>query len=242
MSDTAASDAQGSPALPSAEPVYVFKDPTTLSNWLIGVMAFGFVVGAISIFSSWMQLEFLWGVQSGAYDQGALTALAEQNDNRQRVVAGVYAVAIIASIVLFCFWIPRVSRNVRALGAKGMKISPRWAVGWYLIPIANLFMPYRAMKEIWRASKAPMAWETVKRGAILPWWWGLFLVSGMLGNMEFRLEMGATTLPQLTFSTQVSILSDIVYSIASLAAIALVREIRNMQATARGSHEAGPES
>lgn len=240
MSDAAASETPppSSVALPSpdqAEPVYVFKDPTTLSNWLIAVIALGVVIAAVSIFSNWLQLQFLWDVEGGAYDQAAIAAPAEQNDSRQQIVAIPFFAAIFATIVLFCFWIPRVARNARALGAKGMRISPGWAVGWYFIPFANLFMPYRAMKEIWKASKVPTAWEAVPRGAILPWWWGLFLISNMLGNAEFRLSLSAETMQQLILSTQVSIASDIAHIVASLAALTLVRQIQNMQTVARAA-------
>lgn len=211
------------------KPDFTFKSPALLSNWLIGFLVLGIVVSIVSVVSNWMQLEFLWKLQSGDYDQSSLMTLATQNDDRQSIVTSAYAIPILGNIILFCFWINLVARNTRAMGAENMKISPRWAVGWFFIPVASLYMPYRAMKEIWCASKAPKAWETVERGSILPWWWALFLIVSVVGKIEIRFAITAKTVPELIRSTHVSIVSDFIYLIACLTVIALVWQIREFQ-------------
>ena len=69
----------------------------------------------------------------------------------------------ITCIVLYCVWVYRANKNARALGALGMKHTPGWCVGWFFVPIANLFMPYQAVREIYQASdpKADLSsWES----------------------------------------------------------------------------------
>jgi hypothetical protein len=71
----------------------------------------------------------------------------------QGIIAILQLVNLVVLIVLFCIWIYRANSNARQLGATDMQFSPGWSVGWYFIPIANLWKPYQAMCEIWRASR-----------------------------------------------------------------------------------------
>ena len=54
--------------------------------------------------------------------------------------------------ITFLKWIYRTNFNLRALSQERMSFTPGWSVGWYFVPIANLFKPYQAMKEIWANS------------------------------------------------------------------------------------------
>jgi hypothetical protein len=132
-------------------------------------------------------------------------------------------------MVLFAMWIYRANYNARQLGAQGMKFSPGWSVGYYFIPLFNLWRPYQAMKEIWKASKNPQSWEREKRGAILPWWWFSWLITCMLGQASFRAALRAKETEQLLLSTSITIASDIVDIIATIIALILVKQIHEMQ-------------
>ena len=55
-------------------------------------------------------------------------------------------------MVVFCMgaiWIYRSNYIVRYLGAKEMKFTPGWSIGWYFIPIVCFWKPYQALKEIY---------------------------------------------------------------------------------------------
>ena len=58
----------------------------------------------------------------------------------------------LATAIVFFIWLYRANANVRALGADDMMGSPGLGVGWFFIPLANLFMPYMTVRDIWRAS------------------------------------------------------------------------------------------
>lgn len=93
----------------------------------------------------------------------------------------------IAGIVFFCMWKHCVCSNAYALGGmkKSLKpITPGWAVGYYFIPIVSLWKPYQAMKEIWLASV-----DGKRPSAILGTWWTLWIFSGIIGNISFRLTL-----------------------------------------------------
>src|SRR3989338_3160625 len=59
------------------------------------------------------------------------------------------------------------------------------------VAFLRLVRPYRAMKEIWQASKNPDGWNNEPAPPLLSWWWGLLLISGFLGQASLRLALRA---------------------------------------------------
>ncbi|WP_420138566.1 DUF4328 domain-containing protein [Sphingomonas sp.] len=88
----------------------------------------------------------------------------------------------IATVIVMGCWIYRASANAHAL-AGNLTVRPGWAVGWYFIPIAHLFKPFDAMKEIWLASHDPRNWQGHAAPLRLLVWWGLWVVTLCLHNM-----------------------------------------------------------
>jgi hypothetical protein len=155
--------------------------------------------------------------------------LAAANDHRQQIVAIVYLIVSIAIVVLFCFWIYRANCNARALGAVGMTFTPGWSVGWFFVPIASLWKPFQAVREIWKASVDPINWYDLLTDPLLGWWWAGFIVSNILGQIAFRLSMAAETVDSLQSATIAEILSDAADIVATILALALVERLYRIQ-------------
>jgi hypothetical protein len=207
-----------------------FRDPTQLTRWLRYFLYASIAIDAIALFSDVLQYQLLSDFKLGIYSSGALaTAAAEANDQRQKVIGLFQAGVAITTIILFAMWIYRANFNARSLGAQNMKFTPGWSVGYYFIPFLNLWRPYQAMKEIWKASKNPTSWESEERGAILPWWWFLFLIAGMFDNASFRTSMSAKEIHGLITSTGITIASNVVSILATIIALVLVGKIYEMQ-------------
>jgi len=136
---------------------------------------------------------------------------------------------ILLTGIIFLMWIHRANRNARRLGAQGMTFTPGWSVGWYFIPIANLWKPYYAMKEIWQASTAPTSWPSQKPPSLLSTWWTLWIVSNVLSNLSFRMSMRAAAGSEPVSSEIVALMSDLVNVPLCLVSIRLVREIIRLQ-------------
>src|SRR3546814_19857585 len=49
------------------------------------------------------------------------------------------------------------------------------SVGWFCVPIANLWMPFQAMRQLSKASAKPGDWEAADTSALLAWWWLFWL-------------------------------------------------------------------
>lgn len=145
-------------------------------------------------------------------------------------VRGLIAADRLAIIVLFCVLMPRATRNARVLGSP-MSMSPGWAVGYFFIPIMNLWKPYQAMKEIWQGSDPDPAVDAlrVRVPALIPWWWGTYLGhwlgTGVIGNVNAYLSGHGGYAIALRLSTGRSVVS----IAAALLAIVVVRGVARRQ-------------
>jgi hypothetical protein len=148
---------------------YLYKDLTTLTCWAKWLLRASLAVSVISVISGIMEYRLLQAIAAGQFDSDAeMTAAARANDLRQGIIGVAYIVLLLATSVVVLVWIYGANRNAHAIGATGMRFTPGWAVGWYFIPIFNLWKPYQAMKEIWKASADPGNWQAQPRSALLP--------------------------------------------------------------------------
>jgi hypothetical protein len=93
-------------------------------------------------------------------------------------------VVMLAAEIVWLFWQHHATENLWARGYDGLKIRPGWAVGWWLIPVAHLFMPCVAMLELDRRSTA----DGVPRrasGSIGAWWaaWLAYSLVPLIGSL-----------------------------------------------------------
>jgi hypothetical protein len=131
-----------------------------------------------------------------------------------------FTLSIITGIT-FLRWIYRSNKNLRALSGESMTFTPGWSVGWYFLPMANLWKPYQAMKEIWRVSHRG---HTASH-AVVGWWWALWLVSSFLGQLAFRLGMRADDASGYAESAMTYIISDGLDVILTVVALVMVTQI-----------------
>ena len=114
---------------------------TRILQWMLRIGAAMLVVTAIS---SLMQITLL----SRDYTQEE----AVSNFQREALVAIAQLFLFIAIAIVFGRWIVRAHRNLVPLGATYLEYRPGWAVGFFFIPILNLWKPYQAMKALWQNS------------------------------------------------------------------------------------------
>jgi hypothetical protein len=145
-------------------------------------------------------------------------------------------VVTLSTSVVFLMWVYLANVNARGLGAQGMSYSPGWAVGWYFVPIWNLWKPFLAMKEIWQASENPVAWSSLKTPRLLRIWWTLWISNNFLGYLTFVISFvsGVERAAGAGHSAAVAsgiigIVSNLVAIPLCLVAIRMVREIFRMQ-------------
>lgn len=125
----------------------------------------------------------------------------------------------IITAVFFLKWTYRTSKNLHMLAGGAWNCSAGGAVGWYFVPIATLFKPYQAMREIWtKAHKA-----RTPNTKLLPGWWTLWIISTIFGQILLRQTGEVVSDYQMIAVTQ--IISDLIDIALGFTAIALVSNI-----------------
>jgi hypothetical protein len=138
------------------------------------------------------------------------------------LVVGLFQIVLTIFLgITFLRWIYRANKNLHALAPGAMGFSPGWSVGWFFIPIANLFKPYQVMKEIWSAARRGLAGGR----SLLGWWWCLWIVSNLLGRMALKLALRAKDAQGYTHSAVASVFSDALDIALNIVALMLVTAI-----------------
>jgi hypothetical protein len=123
--------------------------------------------------------------------------------------------------VTFLRWIYRANQNLQALSTAPMTFSPGWSVGWYFVPIANLFKPYLVMKEIWIVAHRGLSTESL----LLGWWWGLWIVSNFVARFSIKFGFHADNAEGDARSAIVDAVSDGIDIALTIVALMLVSAI-----------------
>ncbi len=143
----------------------------------------------------------------------------------------------LAGAIVFLFWLYRVSANLPALGVQDMRWSPGWAVGWWFIPVMNIFRPYQVVKEIWLASSAdaqPGAWRDGPVSSILGLWWLVFLAGRIVIAIASRMNRSTGVDIDAYISAFVlHILGGLIWAFGAYLAIKIIREIDRRQSLPR---------
>lgn len=119
---------------------------------LIALLCAFILIEAATAVSRGFTIALLGTVQAGVgVDQG----LAQSDDDRTALLAAIYLVLLLATMVTYCLWLRGASQRAHTVSGGNMGITPGWAVGWHFVPFANLVMPFRTVLEIWKVSANP---------------------------------------------------------------------------------------
>lgn len=200
------------------------RDLSGLTRWLKGFLIAGNVATFVGLITVSIELaKLLGGGWSRSGDSLTLGDVGVALFGLLQVgMAGV-------SGILLLRWIYCANANVRIMGATGLRFTPRGAILWYFIPLPNLWKPYQAMKEIWRASVDPENWRQVKVPKLLPLWWTLAIMSLFLSNAALWAEMQVGGFTGKVITNIVMIVSDLVDIPLNFVAIVLITQINDAQ-------------
>ncbi len=214
-----------------------FKNPQKLTSWVKYFLYMQIIISLVALGSGYMEYQLLSDYSNGVYtSQEQAVADGEASDARQGIVGIMQMIIFIISGILILKWIYRANYNSRQLGAEEMQFTPGWSVGWCFIPIASLWKPYQAMKEIWKASHDADNWKESNVPALLPWWWFLFIISSLLGNVSLRVTLRAEELEELLNANIITQISDISSIPLALVTMAVIMNIHKAQMSRAINH------
>jgi uncharacterized protein DUF4328 len=171
----------------------------------------------------------------------------QQLDRADGWVNGTSAIGgllFLATVIVWCIWQHHTQVNAVVLSGGGLHFTPGWAVGWWFIPIANLWKPFQTVRELWKASHGG-GWRTIATWSLLGWWWGTW-IAGWL-----NIQLGPNTRVGVLFGSSVNIEQVSVGEaisvdrwravwlgfrvVAAVLAIVIVRSVERLQRKAEGA-------
>jgi Domain of unknown function (DUF4328) len=231
------------------EPAYEDRGPlpgatkAVVAMALLGCTA---LVDLISLAPSYAQYQLLErAVQTNRIDP----AEAQANDAVMALMGLLQFGVMVPTVIAFCVWIYQAHKNLPRLGASGLRYSPGWAVGWFFVPIFNLWRPYQVAQEIWKASdpRAPAgdAWHSGSGSWVIVGWWAFWIISNIVGNLAAHMLWSERAAPlTLQSGTALEMLSSVLAVPAALLAILMIKRITDrqqrkyeQQAAAYAAHE-----
>jgi hypothetical protein len=115
--------------------------------------------------------------------QGEIAQLPRDYAMRTGVNDLVLSLSFLASAVLFLRWLHLLVRTAEGSGAEFAQ-SPASAVGWWLMPVANLVKPYLNVREL----LARLSTDGTRVAAPLGLWWTAWLLMLFVGKFSSNLS------------------------------------------------------
>ena len=184
----------------------------------------------ISSISSFFQYLLLKSVAEG---YSITPEVANANDFRQSIIAILFAILYLFSVVFFIQWFRRAYFN-QEIKFKSMASTNGWVSGAWFVPIMNLFKPFQLMQEIYENAEnylldKEMIDEKKSRKSIIGWWWGLWIGTGVLSRISSSFLGSADDLGELIASTLFSIFMVVIFIPLSFLTVKTIQNYNEME-------------
>lgn len=141
------------------------------------------------------------------------------------------AIVYLPAAIVFIVWFFRMRRNTGLLAPDRFRNGPGWAVGAWLIPLVNLWMPYRVALDMWGAA-TPLPSEGERyRAPIWPvnLWWGLFVFSVLFNRYAETKYTNAEHPTAVKDAVLQYMAADLLHVVAAAAAVYFAIRLTTMQ-------------
>ncbi|MFB0620220.1 DUF4328 domain-containing protein [Streptomyces sp. AGS-58] len=132
-----------------------------------------------------------------------------------------------AAGIAVAVWLWRARINSELMGGAAAHRRARgWAVGGWMTPVANLWIPYQVVSDVWRAS-APRRSVPV---TLVSAWWALFVAANIVVKpMQWRVANNLDSEHQVLTNANLSTLLTALYVAAGLLLLLIVRRVTTWQ-------------
>jgi len=215
---------------------FEFKRPRTLIVAMLWVFAVLIVIAAISDF---IGQRLFMAVNEGGDALAQAQSALPQWGQIQILVVGSRVLLYLVTAVMWCFWINRAARNIRAFGTHpSYQFTPGWAVGWYFVPVLNLIQPYRVMSEVYSASDPNVnvdegTWKDWGSVGIVGGWWAMYLGGNVLGQIV-NAASSEETVDSIIWGLRFDVVLLALFLVLTLVSIKMIRRINCNQLVKAG--------
>jgi hypothetical protein len=202
----------GRPAAPG------YRSATTRARGaqiLVGTVA---AVHGVAALSGVYELSLLNRIVDGSATDAEVTGYLRFAD----ALGLVLVLLTIVSGIAVLAWLSRTVEIVPVLGGGTPRRSPREAIGWWFVPIANLFIPYLMVGDVY--VRLGTATRRGGDGFVLAWWL-LFIVGDGVCRVAGIAIDGATTIDEIRGVGIVLIVANIATSLGGFLLVWIVGEI-----------------
>ena len=143
-----------------------------------------------------------------------------------------HIVIVILSVVFFIMWFRRAYYNLHMLPWHNARYTEGWAAGSWFVPIIYRWWPYQIMMDIWRGTQNALKERLgePQSAAIVGWWWALYLIISIYGNISGRIGLNAEEdIDSLLTSTKVAFIGEILSIPAIIITIILIQRTSNFE-------------
>ncbi|MDA0768255.1 MAG: DUF4328 domain-containing protein [Verrucomicrobia bacterium] len=157
---------------PPLTPPYLYKCPLLPSRLAQGALFIYLLVSLAGSAFTALQIALIFLDEKGTPTPPVLW---EINAAAHHYEGYITLAVFVITAAFFGLWLHRVASNALSFNPRALPDTPAMSVGWYFIPIANLFKPYQSMQAIDKASSTHGPHSAAR---LLPWWWALWLLTG----------------------------------------------------------------
>jgi hypothetical protein len=211
-----------------------FTDPRGPARWAVRALRVSMAAGLGRAVLALGYLMVLRSMEQGGNPARMHAAL----EGADVVVLPLATLGEFAALFCCTYWLARAHANLPALGARRLRYSPHWAISGWLIPIANLALPYLVTHETWRASvpgRDGTEWRTGRGGPRVAAWWALVLLTLALAFGIAAPGAGEAVSYRAQYALlTVMLLNAMAGLFASIAALRVVREVNERQLRTAG--------
>ncbi|WP_395332383.1 DUF4328 domain-containing protein [Novosphingobium sp. BL-8H] len=94
-------------------------------------------------------------------------------------------VLFLIGAVAFLLWFHKAITNLRNVGLSGLVARPLWAVASVFVPVAQLFIPFATMRELWNRSHGEDEYQARASVGTVTTWWTCLLTGTLLMTVQF---------------------------------------------------------
>lgn len=200
---------------------------------VVWLLLLNIALGATGVASSGLQVSLLSDISRSCYfeldrscsfaESRAIVSAADSNDARQEAVAIAQLVLLLLTGVAWLRWQHRAHKDlITYLRSAPLSFSPGWGVGYWFIPLANLWLPFGATRELWTASE-PDGNQTRSVPAWLWLWWVTWIAAGILGRVLALSQGGSFQGGTVNMTPSVgTLINDFLWVVAAALAVSVV--------------------
>ncbi|MEY9874357.1 hypothetical protein ABH931_003852 [Streptacidiphilus sp. MAP12-33] len=160
-----------------------------LGRWMCGTLVAFASATLLAGVAGW----HLYEVLTAPPDPSDLGAALSRADMWFGNLTGWWRAALVASLVLFAFWLDDMRGYAEGLWPEGQRRHRAWAFFGLVVPLAQLFVPKMFMNDLWAAAEPADPARPRRRGhPLLTLWWLSLLAAGQWAD-GFSALKNATT-------------------------------------------------